>query len=144
MSGAEAHEMRTALTIAAAIAVLAGAVLVIRTIADDDSGSSQEAAIRRIERQTSAAYDCMPKNVQRRFDATLKRYERRFGEVIERLPDDASPAEANRALQADPQVERLRTRARGILIDYAPGGDKFDRQCYDSAARRFDQQPSSP
>ena len=135
------HEMRTALTIAAGVAVLAGAVLVIRTIAGDDSGSSREQAIRQIERQTSAAYDCMPKEVQRRFDATLKRYQRRFGEVIERLPDDASPAEANRALGADPQVARLRTRARGILIDYAPGGDEFDRECYDSAARRFDRRP---
>ena len=138
------HVMRTVLTIVAGVAVLAGAVLVIRAISDDDGGQSNEEAIQQIQRQTSAAYDCMPKNVQRRFDATLKRYERRFGQVIDRLPDDASPEDADRALRADPQVERLRTRARAILTDYLPGGDEFDRECYRQAARRFDQRPGSP
>ena len=91
-----------------------------------------------MERQTTGAYDCMPRDVRRRFDIALRRYDARFGEVIDRLPDDTDPEVANRALRADPEVSRLRTKARNILVDYVPGGAEFDRACYDRATKRYD------
>jgi hypothetical protein len=131
--------------IIAGVAVLAGAVLVIRAIAGDENGrSDREQAIREVERKTSGAYDCMPPGVQRRFDAALRRYDARFGEVIDSLPDDTSPEEANRRLLADPQVTRLRARARRLLVGYAPGGDKFDPACYSSATKRYDRKIAKP
>jgi hypothetical protein len=129
--------MRFVLSIAAGVLVAIGAVLLIRGTADEDNGS-REKAIRQLERQTTGAYDCMPRDVRRRFDVALRRYDARFGEVIDRLPDDTDPEEANRALRADPEVSRLRIKARSILIDYVPGGKEFDRACYDRATKRFD------
>ena len=125
------------LSIAAGVLVAVAAVLVIRGIANDDKASPEQ-EIRQLERRTAGAYDCMPRDVRRRFDTALRRYDARFGEVLDRLPDDADPEEANRALRADPEVSRLRTQARGILIDYVPGGAEFDRACYDRATRRYD------
>ena len=112
--------MRFVLSIAAGVLVAVVGVLVIRGTADDDSGS-REKEIRQVERQTTGAYDCMPRDVRRRFDIALRRYDARFGEVIDRLPDDTDPEEANRALRADPDVTRLRAQARSILVDYVPG-----------------------
>jgi hypothetical protein len=133
------HEMRTVLLIVAGLVVGVAAVLVIRATADDGNGS-REKAIRDVERQTSGAYDCMPRDVRRRFDVALKRFDARFGAVIDRLPDDTDPKEADRALRADPQVRRLRARARSILVDYVPGGDRFDPACYERATKRYDRQ----
>lgn len=131
------HEMRTVLLIIAGLVAGFAAVLVIRGSADDDSGS-RERAIRQVERQTTGAYDCMPRDVRRRFDIALKRFDARFGAVIDRLPDDTDPKDADRALRADPQVKRLRAKARSILIDYVPGGDRFDPACYERATKRYD------
>jgi hypothetical protein len=129
--------MRTVLLIVAGLVVGAAAVLVIRGSADDDSGSPEK-AIRDVERQTTGAYDCMPRDVRRQFDVALKRFDARFGAVIDRLPDDTDPQEADRALRADPQVARLRAKARSILVDYVPGGDRFDPACYERATKRYD------
>jgi hypothetical protein len=131
---------RSYLTVAAAVAVAVAGSLVIRAAADDDNRApaGREQAFREAERQTSAAYDCMPRDVRRRFDGVVKRYDTRFGRVIDGLPDDTDPADAERALRADPQVARLRTAARGILLGYVPGGDKFERECYERATKRYD------
>ena len=130
---------RSFLIVAAAAAVVVGAALVIRATGNDDNASQgREQAFREAERQTSGAYDCMPPGVQRRFDVVVKRYDARFGRVIDDLPDNTDPADAERALRADPQVARLRARARGILLDYVPGGEKFDRECYERAVKRYD------
>jgi hypothetical protein len=130
--------MRTVLLIIAGLVAGVAAVLVIRGTADDGNGSSRERAIRQAERQTTGAYDCMPRDVRRRFDIALKRFDARFGAVIDRLPDDADPKDADKALRADPQVARLRAEARTILADYVPGGDEFDAACYARATKRYD------
>jgi hypothetical protein len=130
-------EMRTVLLIIAGLAAAVAAVLVIRGTAEDDSGS-RERAIRQAERQTTGAYECMPRDVRRRFDIAVKRFDARFGAVINRLPDDADPKDADKALRADPEVARLRARARTILADYVPGGDEFDPACYARATKRYD------
>ena len=129
--------MRFVISIAAGVLVAVAAVLVIRGTANDDN-ASREKEITQLERQTAGAYDCMPRDVRRRFDSALRRYDARFGEVIDRLPDDTDPEVANRTLRADPEVSRLRTKARSILIDYVPGGAEFDRACYDLATQRYD------
>jgi hypothetical protein len=126
------------LAIILGVAVLGVVVLVIRAGGGDDGLSEQERALRQIQRQTSAAYDCMPRDVRRRFDVTIRRYETSFGQTIDRLPDDAEPAEVDRALRTDPDVRRRRAQARRILVDYLPGGDEFDADCFARAARRFD------
>ena len=132
---------RTILMIAAAVVLALGAALVIRALADEDSPSrGPEEAFREAERTTAAAYDCMPRDMRRHFDAAVRRYDARFGEVLDTLPDDADPREADQALRADPEASRLRTRARTILLDYVPGGDEFDRACYERAAKRYDRQ----
>jgi hypothetical protein len=129
--------MRTGLLIIAGLVAGVAAVLVIRGTSDDDSGSPDR-AITQAERQTTGAYDCMPRDVRRRFDVALKRFDARFGAVIDRLPDDAEPKDADKALRADPEVARLRTKARSILVDYVPGGDEFDPACYARATKRYD------
>jgi hypothetical protein len=134
--------MRSVLSIVAGVALLVGAVLVIREIAADDKPSTREQAIRKAERQTTGAYDCMPRPVRRRFDVALRRYDTRFGQVLDGLPDDTTPEEANRKLRADREIRRLRTRARAILLRYLPGGEEFDRECYARAVERFDRRSS--
>ena len=130
---------RSFLIVAAAAAVAVAGALVIRTAADDDNApQGREQAFREAERQTSGAYDCMPRDVRRRFDVTVKRYDTRFRRLIDGLPDNTDPADAERALRADPQVARLRAQAREILLDYVPGGEKFDRECYERAVKRYD------
>ena len=130
---------RSFLIVAAAVAVAVAGALVIRAAADGDNGSQdREQAFREAERKTSAAYDCMPRDVRRRFDAAVKRYDARFGRVIDGLPDNTDPQDAERALRADARVTRLRAQARGILLDYVPGGEKFDRECYERGVKRYD------
>ncbi len=130
---------RSALMILAAVAVGATAVVVIRATADDGGPpGNTERTLRAAERRTSGAYDCMPPDVQRRFDSAVRRYDARFGEVLDRLPDDTTPSDAERTLGTDRQITRLRARARRILLDYVPGGKRFDRDCYQRATSRYD------
>ena len=127
---------RSTLVILAAVAVAVAAVLVIRGSADEPK--SQQQALEDAQRQTMGAYGCMPREVRRRFDRTVKQYDTRFGEVLDTVPDDAEPAVADKALRSDREFNQLRTKARSILTPYLPRGREFDQACYDRAVRRYD------
>jgi hypothetical protein len=128
--------MRTVLMVLAGVGVVVAVALVIRGSADEPKSSKQ--ALQNAERLTTGAYGCMPRAARRQFDRAVKRYDARFGEVIDEVPDDAEPAAADRALRADPEFNRLRKRARSLLVPYLPRGSEFDKACYDRVVRRYD------
>ena len=128
--------MRSVLAVLAAVVLVGGAVFVIRESRDEPKSTQQ--TLDDAQRQTTGAYGCMSREVRRRFDRAVKRYDTRFGEVLETVPDDAEPEVADRALRSDREFNELRTRARAILIPYLPGGSEFDKACYDRAVKRYD------
>ena len=128
---------RTVISILAGVVLAVAAALIIRGSTDDDPASSKQDLVD-AQRLTIGAYSCMPPDVQRRFDRAVKRYDVRFGEVLDQVPDDAEPAARNRALGADREFTELRNKARGLLLPYLPRGSKYDKACYDRAVRRYD------
>ena len=117
--------MRYVISIAAGVLLVIGVVLVIRAVSDDNSGSS-DAAGAEAQRQTAGAYECMPRAEQRRFDRAVKRYDARFGYVLDHAPAGDTDKPVDEVLEADARYVALRNRARAILVDYLPGGSEFD------------------
>ena len=114
-----------------------GVALVIRAVSDDNGGSSQ-AQRTEAQRRTAGAYECMPQETQRRFDRAVKRYDARFGYVLDHAPADDTDKPVDEVLEADARYVALRTQARAILVDYLPGGSEFDADCYRRAVARYD------
>jgi hypothetical protein len=115
-----------------------GVVLVIRAVSDDGSGNSSDAAGTEAQRRTAGAYDCMPRAQQRRFDRAVKRYDARFGYVLDHVPAGDTDKPVDEVLEADARYVALRNRARAILVDYLPGGSEFEEGCYRRAVARYD------
>jgi hypothetical protein len=128
--------MRIVLAVLAA-AVLATAIVLATREGSSDSGSADR-AVEEVQLQTAGAYGCMPPGVRRQFDRASKRYNARFEQIVDRLPDDASGAAADRALRSDREFVLLANRTKRILVRYLPGGDRHDPDCYARAIKRYE------
>ena len=91
---------------------MVGVVLVIRAVSDDSSNTS-DAADSEAQRRTAGA--------------------RTAGRIGGR-----GRSRADEVLEADARYVALRNRARAILVDYLPGGNQFDADCYRRAVARYD------
>jgi hypothetical protein len=129
--------MRYVISIAAGVLLALGVVLVIRAVSDDNSGPTN-AARTEAQRRTAGAYECMPRDTRRRFDRAVKRYDARFGYVLDHAPAGDTDKPVDEVLEADARYVALRNRARAILVDYLPGGSEFDDDCYRRAIARYD------
>ena len=129
--------MRYVISIAVGVLLVVGVVLVIRAVSDD-SGNSSDTADSQAQRRTAGAYECMPQAQQRRFDRAVKRYDARFGYVLDHAPAGDTDKPVDEVLEADARYVALRNRARAILVDYLPGGSQFDADCYRRAVARYD------
>src|SRR5215207_2625476 len=100
--------MRILLAVLAA-AVLATAIILVTREDSSDSGSADR-ALEEVQLQTAGAYGCMSPGVRRQFDRASKRYNARFEQIVEGLPDDADGAAADRALRSDREFVMLANR----------------------------------
>lgn len=128
--------MRILLGVLAA-AVLATAIVLV-TREDSNDSASVDKALEEVQLQTAGAYGCMPPDVRRRFDSVSKEYNARFERIVERLPEGADGAAADRALRADPAFVRVADRTKRILVRYLPGGASHDPACYARAVKRYE------
>jgi hypothetical protein len=128
--------MRSIFYIIGGVLLVIGVVLVVRAASDDKSPS--QAADSDAQRRTAGAYECMPRDAQRRFDRAVKLYDARFEYVLDHVPPDATDKPVDEVLEADARYVQLGDRARAVLVDYLPGGSEFDSVCYRRAVTRYD------
>src|SRR5688572_29372918 len=124
------------------LAVLAAAVLataiILATREDSGDRGSVDKALEEVQLQTAGAYGCMPPAVRRRFDRESRRYNARFEQIVDALPDGADGAAADRALRSDREFVALANRTKRILVRYLPGGARHDPACYARAVKRYE------